>query len=163
MVAAGVRKNRSIWKWQSNTAMRIWRQERPWFSLRRINQGWRKPCSLLSSDTTTLTVKVSFSTLCKWPLSRSRNERKRSGAKRGEINPGPGSTWASDTPDKSLLSCPSSGCKLIAWLLNTRVAHAGKAQANYSMGPELRGPVFRGILGLQGCSREALICHQACC
>lgn len=107
----------------------------------------------------TLSVRVSF----KWPLSRSRNERKRSGAKRGEIQPGPGSTWASDTPDKGLLSCPSSGCKLIAWLLNTREAHAGKAQANYSMGPELRGPVSRGILGLQGCSWEALICHQACC
>lgn len=37
-------------------------------------------CSL-STLPSTLSVKVSSSTPCKWPLSRSRNERKRSGAK----------------------------------------------------------------------------------
>lgn len=29
MVTSGVYKDRSIWKWQSNTAVRIWKQERP--------------------------------------------------------------------------------------------------------------------------------------
>lgn len=54
---------------------------------------------------------------------------------------------ANDVSDKTLLSCTSSGCKLITWVLNKRGGLYWEDPGKLQYGASAQGTSFQGLTG----------------